>query len=248
MTAMIGTLLWVPRKQLLPIVGCALLTVAALVGGCARAVNGNPQSAESETSPAKPIPLADLLIEPTRFPARYPAAVLDPKDVGLVLHEIAGVPVGSVVTPPQCAPPPVSVPNSAAAQGTDPDSGASLIVTVTRPVPSLRPRVDQLAECSSFSSAVGGDTAQVAEVTVDLPPAPPVDADDSYAVDQTVTVTSQTPELGDSRTLTLVGLVGDVRVTASWHQRGTSETAPDSQVLDTLFTDAVLKVRGLVPR
>ena len=74
-----------------------------------------------------------------------------------MLHEIDGVPAGSVVTPPECAPPPVAAPNSVAAQGTDDDSGASLIVTVTRPVTSLRAKVDQLAGCSSFTSAVGGE-------------------------------------------------------------------------------------------
>ena len=84
--------------------------------------------------------------------------------------------------------------------------------------------------------------AQISEVTVDLPPAPPVDADDSYAVDQTVT--SESSEASDTRTLTLVALVDDVQVTTSWQQQGTSDTTPDTQALDTLFTDAVLKVRG----
>ena len=79
---------------------------------------------------------------------------------------------------------------------------------------------------------------------MDLPPAPPVDADDTYAVDQTVTSESA----GDTRTLTLVALVDDVQVTASWRQQGTSDTTPDTQSLDTLFTDAVLKVRGVLPR
>jgi hypothetical protein len=86
----------------------------------------------------------------------------------------------------------------------------------------------------------------VSEVTIDLPPAPPVDADDSYAVDQTVT--TQSSEQPDSRTLTLVALVGDVRVTASWQHHGSSDGTPDTQALDALFTDAVLKVRQKIPR
>ncbi len=245
MTAMVSTVLRDPRAFLLPVVGCALLTAATLVGGCSRAVNGSPQSAEPEASPAKPIPVADLLIEPTRFPEQYPAVVLGPQDVDRVLHEIDGVPVGSVVTPPECAPPPTA-PSSAAAQGTDPDSGANLVVTVTRPAPSLRTRVDQLAGCSSFTSAAAGDVSQVSEVTVDLPPPPPVDADDTYAVDQTVN--SESSETGDTRMLTLVALVDDARVTASWRQQDASDTSPDTQALDSLFTDAVLKVRGLIPR
>ena len=99
------------------------------------------------------------------------------------------------------------------------DSDASLTVTVARPAPSMRARVDQLSDCPSFTAAVGGDETQVSEVTVDLPPAPPVDADDTYAVDQTVTSESA----GDTRTLTLVALVDDVQVTASWRQQGTSD-------------------------
>jgi hypothetical protein len=113
-------------------------------------------------------------------------------------------------------------------------------------VTSLRAKVDQLADCSSFTSAVGGGVVQVSEVTVDLRPAPPVDADDTYAVDQTVT--SESSQSSDTRTVTLVALVADVQVTASWQQQGTSETTPDTQALDSLFTDAVLKVRRMVPR
>ena len=240
---MVSTLLRGPRGYLLP-VGCVLLTVAATTCGCARVVNGTVRAEAAEVAPAKPIAVADLLIDPTRFPGQYPAVVLDPKDVQRVLDEIDGVPAGSVVTPPECAPPPVAARDSAAVRGTDIDSDASLTVTVARPAPSMRARVDQLSDCPSFTAAVGGDETQVSEVTVDLPPAPPVDADDTYAVDQTVTSESA----GDTRTLTLVALVDDVQVTASWRQQGTSDTTPDTQSLDTLFTDAVLNVRGVLPR
>jgi hypothetical protein len=83
-------------------------------------------------------------------------------------------------------------------------------------------------------------------VAVALPPAPPVDADDSYTVDQTIT--SESGDEPDTRTLTLVALVGDVEVTASWQRRARSDAEPDTQALDTLFTDAVLKVRQQIPR
>jgi len=77
-------------------------------------------------------------------------------------------------------------------------------------------------------------------------PAPPVDADDSYAVDQTVAAESSGSV---RRTLTLAAQIGDVRVSATWLHEGTKETtsdiAPDTQALDTLFTDAVLKVRRI---
>ncbi len=51
----------------------------------------------------------------------------------------------------------------------------------------------------------------------------------------------------DARTLTLAAQIDDMRVSATWLHQGTSEAAPDvapdTQALDTLFTDAVLKVR-----
>lgn len=234
MTAMVSTVL-------------RLLTVAALVGGCARAVNGSAQSAGPEARPAKPIPIAELLIEPTRFPEQFPAVVVDPSIVARLLRQIDGVADGSVVTPPECAPPPVAAAEGAAAQGVDQQSGASLIVTVTRPAPSLRARVDQLAGCSSFTSVVEGDVPATSEVTTDLPPAPPVDVDDSFAVDQTVTPESS--GASGTRTLTLVARIGDVQVTTSWQGViDTSDAGPDTQAIDTLFTDAVLKVRGAIPR
>jgi hypothetical protein len=166
--------------------------------------------------------------------------------VDRVMGEIDGVAVGSEVTPPECAPLPVLTDQQAAVQGIDDDTGARLTVTVVRPVPSVRARVAQLSECPSFTSAPAGDVGGVSEVTVDLPPAPPVDADDTYAVDQTVTPGSD--DEPDTRTLTLVALIEDVRVTASWQQSDSSEDIPDTQALDTLFSDAVLKVRKQIPR
>lgn len=241
---MVSTVLRDPRGIWLSAV--LLVTTAALLGGCARVVTGSPQAAEPTPAPVAPIRVADLLIEPTRFPPQYPAAVLDPRDVDRVLDEIDGVAEGSDVVPPECAPLPVLAPQKAAVQGID-DDGARLIVTVARPVPSLRARVAQLQDCPSYTSTAAGDAAQ--EVTVQLPPPPPVDADDTYAVDQTITSASAAGS--QTRTLTLVALVGDVRVTASWQGEEASEASevePDTEALDTLFSDAVLKVRQAVPR
>ena len=219
----------------LPIAGCALLVAAALLGGCTRVIVGTTQPVAPGDEPA-PIPLADLLIEPERFPARYPAAVLDPTAISRVLQDVDGVPDGSVVTPPVCAPPPIAPHHSAAAQGSDSQDASSLIVAVTRPAAPLRARVEQLTACPSFTAVIGPDTSTV---TTTLLPAPPVDADDSYAVDQTVTAQSGSVR----RTLTLVAQIGDVQLSATWLQDGTPEITPDSQSLDTLFTDSVLKVR-----
>jgi hypothetical protein len=73
-----------------------------------------------------------------------------------------------------------------------------------------------------------------------------VDADGTYAVDQTVTAESSGSMHG---TLTLAAQIGDVRVSVTCFHEGTEETtrdvAPDTQALDTLFTDAVLIVRRI---
>lgn len=219
----------------LPIAGRALLVAAVLLTGCTRVVAGSVHPVAPGEEPT-PIPLADLLIGPDRFPARYPATVLDATAVYRVLQDIDGVPGGSVVTPSICAPPPIAPHDSAAAQGNDSQDASSLIVAVTRPAPPLRARVEQLTACPSFTAVHGPDTSTV---TATLLPAPPVDADDSYAVDQTVTAQSGSVR----RTLTLVAQIGEVQLSATWMQDGTPDTAPDSQSLDTLFTDAVLKVR-----
>ena len=136
---MVGTVPRRPRGFLLPAFACALLSV--LLAGCTHAVNGSPQVAEASASPATPVPIADLLIEPTRFPQQYPAVVVDPSIVFRLVRQIDGVPDGSVVTPPDCAPPPVGATEGAAVQGVNQENGASLIVTVSRPVTSLSARV-----------------------------------------------------------------------------------------------------------
>ena len=232
------------RRSRLPVVCCVVLA-AALVGACARVVSGTAQPVDTQVRPSRPVPIADLLIEPTRFPDRFPAAVVPPKEVDRVIGETDGVTEGFDVTPPQCAPLPVLADQKAAVQGTDEASGAKLTVTVIRPVPSLRARVTQLAECPSFTTTSAEEGGQVSSVTVKLPPAPPIDADDSYAVDQTVTTKSaREPAV---RMVTLVALVGDVQVTASVRESGAGGS-PDTQALDTVFTAAVLKVRQNLPR
>jgi hypothetical protein len=209
----------------------ALIVATALLAGCSRLVVGTPAAPDDQ---ANPVPVADLLIDPSRFPAQYPAAVLDDTAVYRALQDIDGVLVGAVVVPRDCAPPELGQGDTAAAEGIDSATASSLIVVVTRPAPPLRSRVDQLRECASFAAGRGEDTSTV---TVTLLPAPPVDADDTYAADQTV----KTPN-SVRRTLTLAAQIGETRVSATWLQDPAVDD-PDTASLDTLFTDAVLKVR-----
>jgi hypothetical protein len=213
--------------------------MVTLLVGCTRVILGTVQALTPGAAPAR-IRVADLLIEPGKFPAGYPAVVLDATAVYRALQAIDGVAADSVVKPLQCAPPPRAPQDTAAVQGIDSQDASSLIVAVTRPATPLRDRAEQLTACPSFTAVHGQDTSAV---TVTVLPAPPVDADDSYAVDQIVTGEPSGPR----RTLTLAAQIGDVRVSATWLRDGAPETtpdaAPDNQVLDTLFTDAVLKVR-----
>jgi hypothetical protein len=214
--------------------------MVTLLVGCTRVILGTVQALTPGAAPAR-IRLADLLIEPGQFPAGYPAVVLDATAVYGALQTIDGVAADSVVNPLQCAPRPRAPQDTAAVQGIDSRDANSLIVAVTRPATPLRDRAEQLTACPSFTAVHGQDTSAV---IVTVLPAPPVDADDSYAVDQTVTDEASGPT---RRTLTLAAQIGDVRVSATWLREGAPETtpeaAPDNQVLDTLFTDAVLKVR-----
>lgn len=223
--------------------GCAVaMAVMASLPGCTRVILGtvHPVARGAESAP---IPVADLLIEPGQFPARYRAVVLDTTAVYRALQDVDGVAAASVVNPPQCAPPPRAPQDTAAVQGIDSQDSSSLLVTVTRPAAPLRGRADQLTACPSFTAVTGDDAYAV---TVTVLPAPPVDADDSYAVDQTVTAESSGPM---RRTLTLAAQIGDVRVVATWLQEGPKESAPDAapdtQALDALFTDAVRRVRRI---
>jgi hypothetical protein len=235
---MVGTLSRCLRGSQV-LICCVLVLTTAWSAGCTRAVVGAADPMVSGRV-AAPIAVPDLLVEPARFPSQYAAAVLDSTAVYRALQDVDGVAAGSVVTPPECAPSPVAVENTAAAQGTDSETATTLIVAVTRPSSPLRARTDQLTACPAFTTLRGGVSSTV---TVTVLPAPPIDADDAYAAEQTVT-----SEVSGSmrRSLTLAAQVNDVRVSATWLREGESgaapDTAPDTQVLDALFTAAVLKV------
>jgi hypothetical protein len=213
--------------------GCALLMAAASLVACSRVVVGVSQPvAATEEKP--PVPVAQLLIEPNRFPPQYRAAMLDDVALDRTLQDIDGVPTGAVVTPPTCTPPVLWQSEVVGVEGVDSATASRLIVVVTRPAPPLSTRLDQLRGCASFDVGVGEETSTV---NVTVLPAPPVDADDTYAVEQTVT----TPE-SERTVMTLAAQIGDTRVSASWLQDPAVDEA-DTSSLDALFRDAVVKLR-----
>lgn len=240
MSAMVSTLLRCSHRSGGISIGAALVAATVLLTGCAKAVEGTGHASAPESSPPPPpVALSQLLIPVEEFPPDYPAEVLDPAAVEQAIREADGVADGAVVTPPQCAPPPhgPAPEDAVAVRGTDPATSSSLTVTLTRADTDLTARRDQLAGCPSFTTTAGDVTSTV---TVELVPEPPVDADAAYSVQQTVS----DPSGSAATTLTLVAQVDDVRVTASLHSDDETENAQ----LNTVFTDAVLKVRRGVVR
>ena len=205
---------------------CGLATV-----GCSRSVAGNAIAVDDSgglSGPRVAVPLPQLLLDPSRFPAGYPATVLGPEAADAAVRDIDGVPAGATVTPAECAPPDpteTAVVASATEQGT-------LTVAVTRVDTSLQVRRDQLAECSTFTVQTPDASSTV---SVEVLPAPPV-ADDALAVEQLHDGASQ------ERALTLVAQHGDVRVLASMSVAEGAD--PDTVALDGVFTGAVAAVRG----
>ncbi|WP_148684835.1 hypothetical protein [Mycolicibacterium tusciae] len=157
--------------------------------------------------------------------------------VDRALQDIDGVLTGSAVTPADCTPPVLWHSEAVGVEGinnVDSETASRLIVVVTRPVPPLAARLDQLRGCPTFDVGEGEDAATV---NVTMLPAPPVDADDTYAVEQTVTSAES-----ERTTLTFAAQVGDTRVSATWLQGSATDEA-DTSSLDAVFRDAVVKLR-----
>ncbi len=213
--------------------GCALLTAAVLLGACSRVIVGSTQAVQADGD-KPPVPIATLLIEPERFPPQYPAAVLDDAATERAQQDIDGVVTGAPVTPVDCTPPVPFHAEAVGVEGVDTATASRLIVVMTRPAPPLSDRLDQLRRCSSF---VVGDGQGESTVRATVLSAPPVDADDTYAVEQRV-------RAGESErvVLTFAAQIGDTRVTATWLQDPAVDD-PDTSSLDTLFGDAVVKLR-----
>ena len=82
-----------------------------------------------------------------------------------------------------------------------------------------------------------GSGEDVSTVNVTMLPAPPVDADDAYAVEQAVTSPGS-----ERTTLTFAAQVGDTRVSATWLPDPATDEV-DTSSLDVVFRDAVVKLR-----
>lgn len=211
----------------------AVVLACAVLGGCVRTTDG----AGGLDADAKPVVLADALLDPARFPPSYPAAVLDAQATGEAIAAVDGVPAGATVDPPGCAPPRVAPgPRGAvAAQGVDSETGAALTVVLTRADADLADRREQLGRCGSLT-ATAGEVVTTVETAL-LPP-PPVDADDSLATEATIRRSTE-PAV---RVRALSAQVDEVWLTVAWLDNDPA-VEPDTSSLDLLFGDALSSLR-----
>ncbi|MBF9319915.1 hypothetical protein B5566_15905 [Mycobacterium sp. MHSD3] len=226
------------------VAGCCAATSPA----CTRAIDGTPiESSAGASSPlttttaplrAPAGPVGALLLAPTDFPYQYPATTLDPGAAGLALRDIRGVPDAATVAPTTCTPEPVpAVPQDAAvAVGTNESDNSTITVAVLRVPQPLATYKTQLERCTSYTFT---DPDQVTStVTASQAVAPPINADDSVAVNQTVSPSGAGN--GTQTTLSLIAQIADIRIQATYMTF--QGTEPDAVLLDQAFTAAVLKV------
>ncbi len=183
-------------------------------------------------------PVGSLLLAPSDFPHQYPATTLAPDAAGLALRDIRGVPDAATVAPAACAPVPIpAAPQDAAvAVGSNDSDQSTITVAVLRMPQPLAAYKTQLERCATFTFT-GADQIQ-STVTASEAVAPPINADDSVAVNQTVSPAGSGS--GTQTTLSLVAQIADIRIQATYMTF--QGTEPDAVLLDQAFTAAVLKV------
>ncbi|WP_067656330.1 hypothetical protein [Nocardia harenae] len=230
-----------PRHRLLP--ACWLSAGAVLLAGCGTVLPGSPGSAE-QTTIAAPVTaeLTELVPAPESFPAGYPAVRLPAEAAVQAAGDLDGVGPGATVEPARCTPPAARAEpgTTAVAVGTDEESRASLTVELSRtdqPLARLRTRLD---DCGSVRVLRAGAAATVVTDLLADPPAADPAPDDALALLRTVL-----PDRGGAaltQTMrTVIGQVGDVRITVTGMVFGGSE--PEPGPVQELFETAVERVR-----
>ncbi|WP_206488281.1 DUF5642 family protein [Rhodococcus sp. KRD162] len=217
----------------------AAIGVLALVG-CSSTVTGTPEpSAGGTTTSQSDVDLNTLLIDPSSFPAPYDALVLPQQAISQAAPDLSGIPAGAQVSPAGCKPADqdFSPEGTAMIVGTDNDSRSTISIELTAVDEPLSARKKQLEQCGEVTATKSGATSTV---TSTLTPPPPIGADETLAVRQTVASGAGGDAVTQSM-LTLMAQIDDIRVSATFMSFG-SET-PDTATLDELFTSAVQKVK-----
>lgn len=213
---------------------------ALVLVGCSSTVTGTAEpSAGSATSSARSgVDLSTLLIDPSSFPAPYDALVLPQQAISQAAPDLSGIPAGAEVSPAGCKPAEQDFGPTGTAMivGTDNDSRSTISIELTAVDEPLSARKEQLEQCGEVTATKSGATSTV---TSTLTPAPPIDADDTLAVRQTVASGAGGDAVTQSM-LTLMAQIDGVRVSATFMSFGSG--TPDATTLDELFTAAVQKV------
>jgi hypothetical protein len=234
-------------------------TVIALAG-CSTDVSGSPQPAQQDSvsgqggtsepggedsggtsqgqAPADEVDLGALLVDPSVFPPPYDAIVLPPQAITQASPDLTGIPAGAEVSPAGCKPVDVQPERAAMIVGTDNTDRATISVELIAVDEPLSVREEQLDACAEVTATKSGATSTIRSTVT---PAPPIDADDTLAVRQTVSSGTGSDSVTQSM-LTLMAQVGDVRISATY--MSFDDTAPDAATLDEIFTTAVLKVKA----
>lgn len=227
------------RTRLTTAAASAAIGALVLVG-CSSTVTGTAEpSAGSTTSSQPDTDLNALLIDPSSFPAPYDALVLTQQAISQAAPDLSGIPAGAEVSPAGCKPADQDFGPTSTAMivGTDNDSRSTISIELTAVDEPLSTRMEQLEQCGEVTATKSGATSTV---TSTLTPAPPIDADDTLAVRQTVSSGAGGDAVTQSM-LTLMAQIDNVRVAATFMSFG-SET-PDAMTLDELFTAAVQKAK-----
>ncbi|MCZ4518420.1 DUF5642 family protein [Rhodococcus ruber] len=229
------------RRTRLSIAATSAAIAALVLVGCSSTVTGTPEpSAGAPTSSSQSgADLNSLLIDPSSFPAPYDALVLPQQAISQAAPDLSGIPAGAEVSPAGCKPADQDFGPTGTAMivGTDNDSRSTISIELTAVDEPLSTRMEQLEQCGEVTATKSGATSTV---TSTLTPAPPIDADDTLAVRQTVASGAGGDAVTQSM-LTLMAQIDNVRVSATFMSFG-SET-PDAMTLDELFTAAVQKVK-----
>ncbi|WP_089243051.1 hypothetical protein [Rhodococcoides kyotonense] len=212
------------------------------LAGCGSNVAGtpSPSSADASAVPGNTdtgdADLNALLIDPSQFPAPYDAIVLPPQAISQALPDLTGIPAGAEVSPAGCKP--VDPTSAALVVGTDNANRATISIELTAVDEPLSAREEQLTTCAEVEATKSGATSTIRST---ITPAPPIDADDTLAVKQTVSSGSGAETVTQSM-LTLMAQIDGTRVAATY--MSFDDSAPDAATLDELFTAAVQKVKA----
>ncbi|QII01107.1 DUF5642 family protein [Rhodococcoides fascians A21d2] len=228
------------RRTRLSIAATSAAIAALVLVGCSSTVTGTPEPSAGGTTSSQPgTDLNTLLIDASSFPAPYDALVLPQQAISQAAPDLSGIPAGAEVSPAGCKPADQDFGPTGTAMivGTDNDSRSTISIELTAVDEPLSTRMEQLEQCGEVTATKSGATSTV---TSTLTPAPPIDADDTLAVRQTVASGAGGDAVTQSM-LTLMAQIDNVRVSATFMSFG-SET-PDAMTLDELFTAAVQKVK-----